>query len=117
MAIRSAALPRAGKAAMNDQDKTKDQLLDELRLSGAYERLAERARQKKHVLARHGINGTEGRASGPNPAELRLWFFEQRLGRPLPDDMDAFTRELGFAERADFDSALRREWLYLQVIK
>jgi hypothetical protein len=31
--------------------------------------------------------------------------------------MDAFTRELGFAERADFDSALHREWLYLQVIK
>jgi hypothetical protein len=92
-------------------------LLDELRLSGAYERLAERARQKKDVLARHGIDGTEGHASGPNPAELRLWFFEQRLGRPLPDDMDAFTRELGFAERADFDSALRREWLYLQVIK
>jgi hypothetical protein len=93
------------------------QLLDELRLSGAYERLAERARQKKDVLARHGMNGSEGRASGPNPAELRLWFFEQRLGRPLPDDMDAFTRELGFAERADFDSALHREWLYLQVIK
>ncbi len=93
------------------------QLLDELRLSGAYERLAERARQKKDVLARHRINGVEGRASGPNPAELRLWFFEQRLGRPVPDDMDAFTRELGFAERADFNSALRREWLYLQVIK
>jgi hypothetical protein len=94
-----------------------DQLLDELRLSGAYERLAERARQKRDLLARHGINGIEGRASGPNPAKLRLWFFEQRLGRPLPEDMDAFARELGFAERADFDSALRREWLYLQLIK
>ena len=46
------------------------------------------------------------------PAALRAWYFEQRLGRPLPDDIDAAARELGFADRADFDRALRREWLY-----
>ena len=46
------------------------------------------------------------------PPGLRAWYFEQRLGRPLPDDIDAAARELGFADRADFDRALRREWLY-----
>jgi hypothetical protein len=30
----------------------------------------------------------------------------------LPDDVDAAARELGFADRAEFDRALRREWLY-----
>jgi hypothetical protein len=44
---------------------------------------------------------------------LRAWYFERRLGRPLPDDIDAAARELGFADRADLDRALRREWLYL----
>ena len=92
-------------------------LLDELRLSGTYERLAERARQKKHALATRGLDHVEGDGSGPNPAELRLWFFEQRLGRPVPDDMDGYLRDLGIESSADFDSAVRREWLYLRFIK
>jgi hypothetical protein len=49
--------------------------------------------------------------AAPPPA-LRAWYFERRLGRPLPDDIDAAARELGFADRADLDRALRREWLY-----
>ena len=43
---------------------------------------------------------------------MRAWYFERRLDQPLPDDIDAAARELGFADRADFDRALRREWLY-----
>ena len=39
------------------------------------------------------------------PPRLRAWYFEQRLGRPLPDDIDAAARELGFVDRADFDRA------------
>ena len=46
------------------------------------------------------------------PPRLRAWYFEQRLGRPLPDDIDAAARDLGFADRTDLDRALRREWLY-----
>ncbi len=90
-------------------------LLDELRLSGAYERLADRVQQKREALTAHGIDGVEGAAPGPNAAALRLWFFEQRLGRPMPDDIEAFARELGFVNLAEFDSALRREWLYLSL--
>jgi hypothetical protein len=89
-------------------------LLDELRLSGTYERLARRARQKKDMLAAQGLDGVEAGGSGPSPAELRLWFFEQRLARPVPDDMDGYLRELGIENSVDFDSALRREWLYLR---
>ena len=92
-------------------------LLDELRLSGTYGRLAERARQKKQVLAARGMDGVEADVSGPNAAELRLWFFEQRLGRPVPDDMDTYLSDLGIETSADFDSAVRREWLYLHIIK
>jgi hypothetical protein len=44
--------------------------------------------------------------------ELRLWYFARRVGRPMPEDLGAFVRELGFSDVADFDSALRREWLY-----
>ncbi|HVM81785.1 MAG TPA: TfuA-like protein [Stellaceae bacterium] len=83
-------------------------LLDELRLSGRYESLAARAAQKQTVLGAAANGGAEI----PNIAALRLWFFEQRLGRPLPDDVKAFAAERGFSDIADFDGALHREWIY-----
>jgi hypothetical protein len=89
------------------------QLLDELRLRDDFVRFAERARGKQEFLEAHGLNhaGTNDPHLAP-PAVVRAWYFERRLGQPLPDDIDAAARELGFADRADFDRALRREWLY-----
>ncbi len=83
-------------------------LIDELRLSGAYEGLAARARRKRAALA-----GAGPRAA--TPVEDRLWFFERRLGRPMPDDVEGFARALGFASLADFDGSIGRERLYLQT--
>ncbi len=89
-------------------------IFDELRLSGAYERLAERARRKSDVLAASSA-GVGGAPSGARIVALRLWYFEQRLRRPLPDDVEDFARRLGFADAADFDAALLRERLYLDA--
>jgi hypothetical protein len=86
-------------------------LIDALRLSGAYERLVERARRKSDVLAAMAA----GRAGAPSASQalaLRLWYFERHLRRPLPDDVEDFARRLGFADVADFDAALLRERLY-----
>ena len=91
-------------------------LLDELRLSGAYEDLAERARRKHDLLAAHGLDAGNS-TQGPSAAELRLWFFEQRLGKALPDNLSDFLSEFGFTSLADFDSALRREWLYQRRVE
>ncbi len=89
------------------------QLLDELRLRNEFSRFAERARSKQAFLDAHGLDhpDTDDARVAP-PAVMRAWYFERRLGQPLPDDIDAAARELGFADRADFDRALRREWLY-----
>ena len=86
-------------------------ILDELRLSGAYERLVERARRKSDLLAAMPA-GRAGAPSAPQALALRLWYFEHRLRRPLPDDVEDFARRLGFADVADFDAALLRERLY-----
>jgi hypothetical protein len=91
-------------------------LLDELRLSGDYERLVERARRKQVVLAALGNDDAHRNEPEPNFALRRLRFFEQRLGRPMPDDLEGFVRELGFASLVDFDGALRREELYLSEV-
>ncbi|MGH6886872.1 MAG: hypothetical protein ACREGK_12455, partial [Geminicoccales bacterium] len=88
-------------------------LLDELRLRDEFVRFAERARDKQAVLEAPALEhpGADDARLMP-PAMLRAWYFEQRLNRPLPDDIDAAARELGFADRADLDRALGREWLY-----
>jgi hypothetical protein len=89
-----------------------DALLDELRLRNDFERFSARARDKQQILEAQGLDHPRADAQLAPPAVLRAWYFEQRLGRPLPDDIDAAARELGFERRADFDRALRREWLY-----
>jgi hypothetical protein len=88
-------------------------LLDELRLSGAYERLAERARKKSDALGALEASVT-GAPSGSRVIALRLWFFEGRLGLSLPDDVEESARRLGFANAASLDSALQRERLFLE---
>jgi len=90
-----------------------DALLDELRLRNEFARFAERARDKQQLLEAQGLEHARAEA----PPALRAWYFKQRLGQPLPDDIDAAARELGFADRADFDRALRREWVYLDRVE
>jgi hypothetical protein len=89
-------------------------ILDELRLSGAYEQLVERARRKSDLLAATPA-GRVGAPSGSQALTLRLWYFEERLRLQLPDDVEDFARRLGFAGAADFDAALLRERLYLNA--
>jgi hypothetical protein len=90
----------------------RDAMLDELRLRNEFVRLAARAHDKQAALQAHGMDHPTA-AYGPGaPPRLRAWYFEQRLGRPLPDDIDAAARELGFIDRSELDGALRREWLY-----
>ena len=89
-------------------------ILDELRLSGDYERLARRGREKADALA---VSHAEG-ARAPSAARtiaLRLWYFEQRLRQSVPEDIEAFARRHGFRRVADLDDALHRERLFLDA--
>jgi hypothetical protein len=89
-----------------------DQLLDELRLRDDYGRFAGRARRKQDRLRALGLDHPTPQDAGVTSAQLLAWYFEGRLGQPLPDDVEAAARELGFANRAELYRALLREWLY-----
>jgi hypothetical protein len=89
-----------------------DRLLDDLRLEGDYARLASRARAKQALLAAQGLDHARPEDVGVTPAALLVWYFEHRLNAPLPDDMDAASREQGFQGPDHFCRALLREWLY-----
>ena len=85
-------------------------LIDELRLGGAYARLAARAQQKDDAVAALGRLDAGATEALRAPA-LRLWYFEKRLGRPAPDDIADYAARTGFADASALDAAVYREWL------
>jgi hypothetical protein len=90
-------------------------LLDELRLSGAYAPLAERALKKEKALAAAGLTEGAGAPSALRSTAVRLWYFERRLGRPMPDDVAEFARKVSFETLSAFDAAVRREWAFVNA--
>lgn len=87
-------------------------LLDELRLSSQYRRLADRASDKAATL---GLDRGESAGGLPNAAQLRAWYFEHRLGRAIPEDMQSFAESLGFSTPAELDRALLHEFVYSRL--
>jgi hypothetical protein len=79
-------------------------ILDELRLAGSYERLADQAKAKQRIPVDSGIVGADW-----NILLARNWYFEERLGQPIPDDLEAVSRSLDFNGMQDFDGAIRLE--------
>lgn len=77
-------------------------VIAELQLDGAYAVLARRARHKQEL-----IGDVRGHRLGVMQA--RLHYFENVLGRPVPDDIAEYADEAGFAGVAALDRAILRE--------
>lgn len=105
--VRVEAVSRLSEPALNEH------LIAELKLGGEYARLVERARHKHDALTRVGCTHPEPDETGLNPIQLVAWYFEKRLGQPMPDDMDAYVQELGLSSRTDFYRILAGEHIYL----
>jgi hypothetical protein len=88
-------------------------LIDELRLSGAYSDLADRAMKKEEAVA-SAAEPDSNAPPGLRGPTLRLWYFENRLRRPAPDDIADYAARTGFADALALDAALYREWLFLK---
>jgi hypothetical protein len=43
------------------------------------------------------------------------WYFRERLGEEVPDDLDALARDLGLNGRVELDRLLGNDWLYYQI--
>ncbi len=90
-------------------------LISELQLTGAYSALARRARDKHELLARKA-GGIGPRRSRLEIMQARLWYFEGVLGRPVPDDMARYAKDLGFADVGALDGAFLRERAYRRLM-
>ncbi len=87
-------------------------LLDHLLVSDQYPHLARRAFHKHKVLTATGLDDAQPNDTGLTPPQLAAWYFEQRLGRTMPEDLDDFARGLGLSNRDEFYRVLAREYLF-----
>lgn len=80
-------------------------VLDELRLTGDYARLLARVQAK---LA------AESAPDHPAAAEQAAigWYFTERLGTAVPDDLACYAESAGFPDEQVFRTAVRREYQY-----
>ena len=90
-------------------------IISELQLAGTYAALARRARQKRQALD----GEAQDRQRPENRLQImqaRLWYFENFLDRPLPDDIDHYARELGFAGIEALDRAILGEFTFQNMV-
>jgi hypothetical protein len=88
------------------------QLMDALRSTGDYVRLAARASDKQHSLEARNVEDWGLADAGLTEEELHRWYFEGCLGRPVAADVVAFARRQGFRDIRAFRRTILREFLY-----
>jgi len=84
-------------------------VIAELQLTGAYSTLARRARHKQEL-----VGDVHGHRLSVMQARLR--YFEDVLGRPVPDDIAEYAEDAGFADASALDRAIMREIAYRRQI-
>jgi hypothetical protein len=87
-------------------------IIDELLMTGEYERLVERALDKERVLESRGLQNPRVEDIGLTQEELLSWYFEQRLSRAVPRDVFVYARENGFEDDLSLRRAMLREYCY-----
>jgi hypothetical protein len=90
-------------------------VVDELRCTGEYAALARRASDKQRVLGERGLDEPTLEDGGLTERGLLSWYFEQRLGCPVPEDLEAFLLEFGLKDVPALRREALRELLYARL--
>jgi hypothetical protein len=90
-------------------------LLDHLRVTGQYGALAERAGEKQRLLASYGLERPSLRDVGLAESDLWRWYFEERLGVPVPADLLTYVRSLDFRNVEAMRQAVLRELCFARL--
>jgi hypothetical protein len=90
-------------------------LVDALRVSGDYGRLAERARQKETVLAARGLSEPSLGDADLTAQALLEWYFEHRLGQSVPAHLESYLAKVGLPDIAALQREALRELLYARL--
>jgi hypothetical protein len=92
---------------------TRAHLGSQLRATGQYGALLERAEAKAKHLTSRGLTSPSLSDLGVTEPELWSWYFTARLGRSQPPDLDVYARAAGFAGVEELRRAVLRERAHL----
>jgi hypothetical protein len=93
----------------------KRDLPDYLRITAQYGVLRERAIKKHLLLASHGLENPSLSDLGLTDTNLWGWYFEDRLGMPIPDDLSQYEKNLDFENDGDLQRAAIRELCFVYI--
>jgi hypothetical protein len=99
------------------RDEIERHLLDELRMAGDYETVSRRAAHKHQVLAERGLVTPTLEELGLDGAALISWYFCERMGGAVPEDLPMALRELGLGERSELELEALRELAYTRLME
>ncbi len=85
-------------------------LLEDLRVNGEYAQLVTRAKAK---LDDHGLPAMPADDARSEQAAIQ-WYFAQRRGTAVPDDLAGYARSCGFPDEQAFRMAVWREYQYVR---
>lgn len=89
----------------------------QLRLSGQYGSLAQRARHKQQMLALYGLENPKLSDTGLDGAGLWRWYFEEQLGCPVPANLRHYAKELDCDSQGILQRLLLREFCFLRLLR
>lgn len=90
-------------------------LPDQLRVSGAYPELVQRARDKARALEAAGYRDVSLAELGVEWDDVLTWYFHERLGTSVPVDVASFAAAHGYADEAHLRRVLAREYAYART--
>ena len=108
MAETEAAVTRLGQERM---PLLAGRMLDRLRADGRYPPLRRRAAAK--AALRRRTAAVEPDVATADDVRVLHWYFAQRLAMDVPEDLEAFARDLGFADADGLCRALRLEYRFV----
>ena len=91
-------------ACAQAEPEAASEFLDDLRLSGEYPKLADRARAK--------LDDDVIPAAPAEEQAVIEWYFAERRSAAVPDDVAGYARSCGFRDEQAFRSAVRRDYRY-----
>lgn len=89
-----------------------EELLDELRVTGRWEELALRSRNKAAVLRESGWDEVGAGVDAADRERALRWWMTRHTGDALGIDREAFAASLGFADLAELSDAVLREFRF-----
>jgi hypothetical protein len=110
---RREALRRAGEEL--PKVLVERQMLARIRESGEYAKLLKRAQDKQALLGERTDLPQVDEFSELQLLQLRDWYFSRLPGGDMPDDLQRYLRDAGYADMMRFHKAIFAEYVYEQM--